>query len=162
LLRGGATEIFHEGVRILGLKIVERGEFREDVFKTLTEQCRDPEYVGLDLKSRIAANNVCHRRFLELVEKFGPVFVEAAGQKLISDAEEQARAKLLSIPNGTWSSRLFSTAPAPRTRRALPFPVVCTITKQDDQLFIDLSGSGAQMDNDQNSTLPSTLAHIAI
>ena len=80
LLRGGATEIYHEGIRILGVKVVERGEFREDVFKTIVEQCRDPEYVGLDLKSRIAANNVCNRRFLQLVERFGPAFVEAAAQ----------------------------------------------------------------------------------
>src|SRR5438105_5346521 len=86
LLRGGATEIYHEGIRILGVKVVERGEFRDDVFKTIVEQCRDPEYVGLDLKSRIAANNVCNRRFLQLVERFGPAFVEAAGQKLVRDA----------------------------------------------------------------------------
>ena len=72
VLRGEATEVFHEGIRILGLKVVERGEFREDVFRTIVEQCRDPEYVGLDLKSRIAANNVCSRRFLDLIEKFGP------------------------------------------------------------------------------------------
>ena len=71
LLRGAAQEIFHEGIRILGLKIVERGEFREDVFKTLTEQCRDPQYVGLDLKAMIAGNNVCARRYLGLIEKFG-------------------------------------------------------------------------------------------
>ena len=30
--------------------------------RSLTEQCRDPEYVGLDLKSRIASNNVCAKR----------------------------------------------------------------------------------------------------
>ena len=29
-----ATEIFHEGIRILGLKIVEKGKFRKDVFGT--------------------------------------------------------------------------------------------------------------------------------
>ncbi|MHA1108409.1 MAG: hydantoinase B/oxoprolinase family protein, partial [Alphaproteobacteria bacterium] len=64
MLRGGATEIFHEGVRSCGIKLMERGRIRLDVFKNLTEQCRDPEYVGLDLKSRIASNNVCARGFL--------------------------------------------------------------------------------------------------
>ncbi len=162
LLRGGATEIYHEGIRILGVKVVERGEFREDVFKTLVEQCRDPEYVGLDLKSRIAANNVCARRFLQLVETLGKDFVVAAGRKIVEDSERLAREKLRSIPDGTWSSRLYSTAPEPRTRAARPYPVVCTLTKRGDELLLDLSGTGPQLLNDQNSTLPSTLAHITI
>jgi N-methylhydantoinase B len=42
VLAGEATEIYHEGIRILGLKVVERGQFRDDVCKTLVEQCRDP------------------------------------------------------------------------------------------------------------------------
>ncbi len=58
VLRGAATEIFHEGIRLLGLKIVEGGIFRQDVFKTIVEQCRDPHYVGMDIKSRTAANTV--------------------------------------------------------------------------------------------------------
>ena len=34
-------------------------------------QCRDPHYVGMDLKSRTAANNVCASRLRQLVERFG-------------------------------------------------------------------------------------------
>ena len=162
LLRGGATEIFHEGVRILGLKIVERGLFREDVFKTLVEQCRDPEYVGLDIKARVAANNVCNRRVLELVEKFGPEFIEAASERLIHDAEQLARAKLRQLPDGTWRSRLYASGLDPKTRQAQIIPIACAITKEGDELSIDLTGTGPQLPNDMNSTLPSTLAHVSI
>jgi N-methylhydantoinase B len=162
LLRGAATEIFHEGIRILGLKIVEGGVFRQDVFKTLVEQCRDPHYVGLDLKSRTAANNVCVRGFRTLIERFGIDFVEAASQKLIDDAEAMARARLRSIPNGTWSSRVYGSARDPSTRAAEPYQVVCTATKQDDELVLDFTGSSRQLAGDQNSTLPSTTAHVAI
>src|SRR5207245_8723735 len=100
LLRGAAQEIYHEGIRVLGLKIVERGEFREDVFKTLTEQCRDPQYVGLDVKAMIAGNNVCARRYLGLVEKFGLRFVLPAGEKMIQASARTARAQLRSSPAG--------------------------------------------------------------
>ena len=81
VLRGAATEIFHEGIRLLGLKIVERGVFRQDVFKTIVEQCRDPHYVGMDIKSRTAANTVCARGYASLIEQFGIEFVEAAGRE---------------------------------------------------------------------------------
>ena len=88
-MRGGAYEIFHEGICIPGLKIVEKGEFREDVFQTLTGMCRDPQYVGLDLKAMIAGNNICAKRYLGLVEKFGLKFVQLAGEKMIEDSREQ-------------------------------------------------------------------------
>ena len=71
VLSGEATEIYHEGIRILGLKVVEAGTYCDDVCKTIVEQCRDPYYVELDLRSRIAGNNVAASRFLKLVTQFG-------------------------------------------------------------------------------------------
>jgi N-methylhydantoinase B len=162
VLRGAATEIFHEGIRLLGLKIVDRGEFRQDVFKTIVEQCRDPHYVGMDLKSRTAANTVCIRGVRALIERFGIGFFEAAGRKLVDDAEAMARAKLRSIPDGTWRSRIYGSARDPQTRGVLPYQVVCTATKSGDELTLDFTGSSEQFASDQNSTLPSTTAHIAI
>jgi N-methylhydantoinase B len=161
LLRGGATEIFHEGLRIFGLKIVEKGEFREDVFRTLTGQCRDPGYVGLDLKSRIAANNVCIKGFLGLVAKLGKDVVLAAMARLLSDAEEQARARLRQLPDGTWRARSFTGAGRHGGVSGL-VKVECSARKDDDQLILDFTGTSAQVASDMNSTLPSTLAHVSI
>jgi N-methylhydantoinase B len=162
LLRGGATEIFHEGIRIIGLKIVEKGEFREDVFKTLTEQCRDPQYVGLDLKAMVAGNNVCGKRYLGLVEKFGLRFVQAAGQKMIEDSEEKARAKLRSMPDGTWTARQYVTTLDRKTRKSIAQQLFLTMTKDGEELRFDFTGTSPQTDTDHNSTLPSTIAHLAL
>ena len=161
-LRGGATEIFHEGIRILGLKVVERGEFREDVFQSIVQQCRDPDYVGLDLKSRIAGNNICARRYLELIDKLGRDFVVAAAQKLIDDAERQARERLRSIPDGVWIARSYGTRPDRKKGGAGVYQIVAKLTKRGDELEIDFDGSSDQTDGDLNSTLPNTKAHVAI
>ena len=162
VLRGAATEIFHEGIRLLGLKIVENGVFRQDVFKTITEQCRDPHYVGMDIKSRTAANVVCGRGYQSLIKQFGIDFVLAAGQKLIDDAEAMARNKLATIPDGQWRSRIYGSARSHATRRSEPYQVICTATKTGDSLTLDFEGSSLQLASDQNSTLPSTTAHVAI
>ena len=158
VMRGAATEIFHEGLRILGLKIVEAGQFRNDVCRTLVEQCRDPYYVELDLRSRIAGNNVSAQRFLELVDKFGVEFVELASQKVIDDAERMARAKLKSLPDGTWRSRMFASG----MRKPEPYQIICEMTKSGDSLEFDFTGTSPQLNDDQNSTLPSSLAHVTI
>ena len=162
VLRGAALEIYHEGIRILGVKVVERGEFREDVFRTLTEQCRDPQYVGLDIKAMIAGNNVCAARYLSLVDKFGLDFIEAAGRKTLADAEEMARAKLRSLPDGVWRSRVYYSAREADQSDADIIAVVCAVTKKGDTLDIDLDGTSPQTSGDTNSTLPSTVAHLNI
>ena len=162
VLRGAALEIFHEGIRILGVKVVERGEFREDVFRTLTEQCRDPQYVGLDIKAMIAGNNVCASRYLSLVDKFGLEFIEAAGEKTLADAEEMARAKLRSLPDGVWRSRVYYSAREADQTDADIIAVICAVTKKGDTLDIDLDGTSPQTSGDTNSTLPSTVAHLNI
>ncbi|MFQ5683783.1 MAG: hydantoinase B/oxoprolinase family protein [Candidatus Binatia bacterium] len=162
LLRGGAYEIFHEGIRIPGLKVVEGGAVREDVFRALTGQCRDPQYVGLDLKAMIAGNNVCARRYLGLVEKFGLDFVKAAGQKMIDDSEQKARVKLQSMPDGTWIARQYVTTLDRKTRKSIAQQLFCTMTKQGQELSFDFNGTSPETDTDHNSTLPSTAAHIAL
>lgn len=162
LLRGAAQEIFHEGICVPGLKIVEKGEFREDVFQTLTGMCRDPQYVGLDVKAMIAGNNICAKRYLGLVEKFGLKFVQLAGQKMIEDSEAKARAKLRSMPDGTWVTRQYVTTLDRKTRKSVAQQLFCTMTKKGEELGFDFTGTSPQTDTDHNSTLPSTVAHLAL
>ena len=162
LLRGAAQEIFHEGICVPGLKIVEKDEFREDVFQTLTGMCRDPQYVGLDLKAMIAGNNICAKRYLGLVEKFGLKFVQLAGEKMIEDSEAKSRAKLRSMPDGTWVTRQYVTTLDRKTRKSVAQQLYCTMTKKGDTLNFDFTGTSPQTDTDHNSTLPSTVAHLAL
>ena len=157
VLSGEASEIYHEGIRILGLKVVEAGQYRDDVCKTIVEQCRDPYYVELDLRSRIAGNNVAGSRFLELVDQFGVDFVRSASAKLIEDGEALAREKLRRIPDGKWTSQAYGIS-----RRSVPYVVVCEATKEGDRLILDFTGTSPQTGDDVNSTLPSTYAHVAV
>lgn len=44
------------------------------------------------------------------MDRFGLEFIEAAGKKTMADAEEMARAKLCSLPDGVWRSRVYYSA----------------------------------------------------
>ena len=126
-----------------GLKVVEGGEFREDVFKTIVEQCRDPEYVGLDLKSRIAANNVCDRRYLQLVEQLrARNSWKPRARSSSATPRRWPAASCARIPDGTWRSRLYGTTP--RAEDA-PGPGPYRRLRDDqagDKLSMDLGGHG--------------------
>lgn len=147
VLRGGSSEIFHEGICFRGVKIVEGGHFRPDVFRAITEQCRDAAYVGLDLKARIAANNVCAANYLRLVQKYGLEFVEAASARVIADSEAMARSRLSRLPDGVWRARDYSL-----NRQRKPFVAHCTMTKAGDEITFDFTGSSAQNPDNWNCT----------
>ncbi len=153
MLRGNATEIFHEGIKFQGLKVVERGQIRNDAFRAITQQCRDPAYVGLDLMSRVAANNVSALSYMGLIEKYGIEFVESASQKIIKDSEKMARQRLLSLPDGVWRSRAYSQA---YTRAGEPrvFKVQCEMTKTGDSIVFDFAGTSPQNEDTFNATYP--------
>jgi N-methylhydantoinase B len=152
-----ATEIFHEGVRILGLKIIEKGKFRPDVFRTICEQTRDPHLVGLDIKARIAANNVCAKNYLNLVQKYGLEFVQEASKKIIEDSEKLTRAKLASLPDGVWRSREYGDHAGTAER---PFKVVCTMTKKGEGITFDFTGTSPQNEGSNNTTISGAWASL--
>ena len=49
-----AQDIFTEGFSSPGIKLVDRGELRQDVWDTILNMVRSPEMVALDLRSMIA------------------------------------------------------------------------------------------------------------
>ena len=156
LLRGLSSEIFHEGIRVRGLKIVEKGRIRKDCMQSLTDQCRDPDYVNLDLLARIASNNVCSEGYTRLVEKFGLDFVEAAFSKLLEDAERMFREKLKALPDGTWRERIYisRTKAVGDKEEVVPLKVMCSMNKVGDQMTFDLTGTSPQVDDYCNAALP--------
>jgi N-methylhydantoinase B len=146
VLRGGSTEIFHEGIRFQGLKLIERGKLRPDLFRNLTQQCRDPDYVGLDLNARMAANNTVEMGYEELVRKYGIRFVKKAFDRLVEEGETLAKSRLHALPDGTWRSRIYFG------EEEKPYKVMCAMTKKGDQITFDGSGSGPQNANYYNAT----------
>ena len=59
----GATEIQQEAMLLPGIKLVEGGVLRQDLWQMIMGMTRLPQVLGLDLKAMIAANNVAARQF---------------------------------------------------------------------------------------------------
>lgn len=152
-----AKEIFHEGFRVAGLKIMDRGIFKKEIFTTICRATRDPHLIGLDTKAKIAANNVCSRYYLELIDKHGLTFVEKAGQRLIEEAEIGARDRLAQLPDGAWSTQLISDT---NGFEQVPFKVACTMTKKGDSVSFDFTGSSPQNAGSVNCTKTATLGAL--
>jgi N-methylhydantoinase B len=133
-----ATEIFQEGIRIPGIKLVERGKLRRDVFDTITHMTRQPEAVALDLKCEIAANNVAKSRVQTMIQQYGPELVNAVSSEMIRHSESILRNRLKEIPDGQWNETL--TIEADEICK-----IVLTLRKKADRLIFDFTGTDKQV-----------------
>ncbi|MGE0735662.1 MAG: hydantoinase B/oxoprolinase family protein [Alphaproteobacteria bacterium] len=133
-----SQDIYTEGISSPGLKLVDRGEVRQDVLDTLLNMVRSPEMVTLDIRSMIACNNVARDRMLALIKKYGHATVDEACRTLIEQSEQLLRARLRELPDGEWQSRQYMDV------KGQTHKVVLTMTKQDDELVFDFTGSSPQ------------------
>ena len=133
----GATEIFHEGLRIPGLKLAERGKLRRDVFDTITNMTRQPIMVGLDLKCQMAANNVAKSRMQEMYAEYGPELVDGVSADMIRYSEAVLRKRIAEIPDGSWSE-------ANMIQGEENWKITVKLTKQGERLIFDFTGTDKQ------------------
>ena len=133
-----AENIYTEGFSSPGIRLVEQGEINRAVMDTFLNMVRSPDMVALDLNSMIACNNVARARMLALIGKYGFDTVDETCKTLIVRSEEKLRARLRELPDGQWQSRQYLSVEDEVCR------VELTMTKQDDSLSFDFSGSSEQ------------------
>src|SRR5262249_37471004 len=121
-----------------GIKLLERGELRQDVWDTILNMVRSPEMVALDLRSMIACNNVARDRMLALIDKYSAQMVDAASKMLIDQSEARLRARLSELPDGRWQSRQYLEV------KGEIYKVLLTMSKSGDTLTFDFTGSSLQ------------------
>jgi N-methylhydantoinase B len=133
-----AQDIFTEGFSSPGLKLVDAGQLRKDVWDTLLNMVRNAEMVALDLRSMIACNNVARERMIALFEKYGAATVDEACKALIEQSEKQLRERLRELPDGCWQSRQYLEV------KGEVYRVVLSMSKKGDTLTFDFTGSSPQ------------------
>ena len=135
----GATEICQEGVRIPGLKLVEQGRFRRDVFEMITCMTRQPMMVGLDLKSELAGNNVAKQRMHEMVAQYGWELIDTVSLEMIRYSEAALRRRITQLPDGEWRAETTIQTGSQFVSR-----IVVTLRKRGDTLIFDFTGTDEQ------------------
>ncbi len=144
-----ATEKFQEGVSFPPVKLVERGHVRRDIWNVILAQSRVPFLLGLDLKALIASNSVATRRLTDLINRYGLPAVEATMNKLIDVAEEGLRSRLRELPDGVFRAIDFLDHDGHENKL---YHVSLALTKKDDNLTFDFTGSSPQAPGFINGT----------
>lgn len=136
-----ARDAYQEGIRFRGVKLMEKGKLRKEIFDFILESVRDPGMVGLELKAQTAAGETAHRRLVEFIDSYGMEGYRAIGQQVIRYAEEKLRARLRELPDGVWSSTIYQDGDVVSDRI---YQVSLTMTKKGDKLLFDFTGTSEQ------------------
>ena len=97
-----ADDVFQESTPMPPTKIVEDHEIRTDIEDIYLRRSRIPPSLGLDLRAKIAANNVAENRIEGMIDRFGADTVKKAMKHNLDYAENRFRNRLDSLPDGTW------------------------------------------------------------
>lgn len=136
----GATDVYQEGLRLSPVKFIERGKLRKDIWNAILNNVRLP-IVGLDFKAQIAANNVAKRRLRELCQTYGVDIVKQMMGELLDFSESKLRERLRELPDGAYRhiDRMDHDGLKPGCHE-----VMVALTKKDDHMTFDFTGTGPQ------------------
>ena len=136
-----ATDVQQEAMLLPGVKLVENGVLREDIWQMIMGMTRLPHVVGLDFKAMIAANNVAARRFHQLMQRYGVETVDQVMRTEIDTSERLLRERLKLIPDGTYRARDFLDHDGHANRL---YQIEVAAIKRGDTLTLDMSESSPQ------------------
>ena len=68
-----ATEVFQEGLRLPPVKMMQRGEYNEDVWRIMLANHRTPHATWGDIHAMMACLKVAERRMQELIARTEPM-----------------------------------------------------------------------------------------
>ncbi|POR49205.1 hydantoinase B/oxoprolinase family protein [Bosea psychrotolerans] len=153
----GATEIFHEGIRIPPLRLVDRGVLNSGVFEMLLHNVRQPDETRGDLNAQIAALGIGERAVARMAKKYGSDPLAAAMAAILDGSERMMRAALTALPDGEAS---FVELVDDDGQSDEPIRLQVKITKTGETIALDFAGSSPQVRGPVNNTPAMTCSAV--
>ena len=152
-----ATEIFHEGIRLPVLKLVERGKLRRDLWQLLMINTRCPDLMEGDLGAMLGSVQIGADNFQKLMTELGVARGLRLLEAVLDYGERCMRAAIAALPDGSWSGEDGSDTDCFTT---VDVPIRVRLTKSGARMCFDFTGSSAQIKGFKNSTLANTWSAV--
>jgi len=152
-LGGVTSDIYSEGIQIPVMKYQDGGRVNEDLVRIIKTNVRLADRAMGDLRAQIVAVNTGHRRFTEILQRYGRAPVLDSIARIMDLSEAAARARTRSIPDGVYEAESFMDDDGLDIGSRVPIKV--RVIKRGDEITVDLSDVSPQVRGFFNSG-PST------
>lgn len=155
-----ATSRFMEGMNFAPFKIGQNYVLNNDFLEVYTAfSLRAPQAVLTDLKARVMAVDKIRVRLLKMIQEKDIDYVKGILAKMIVVAEEGARKRIRSFPDGKYRCINFSDGVGFDT--GLFRLSYLTLEKKDDHITLDFTGTGPEQPYSYNVHVTAAVGHIS-
>jgi N-methylhydantoinase B len=144
LFGADAREVFEEGINIPLMKLFQKGQPNEDLFRILRANVRVPDQVVGDLYAQQVGGEVGATKLVQMMEEIGLNNLETLSQLILSRSEAAMREAIAAIPNGTYRDEVAIDG------FDQPLKICASVTVKDRELIVDYEGSSPQVDRGIN------------
>lgn len=152
-----SREIWHEGLRFSPVKLVERGELRQEVWDLLIRNTRLPETAKGDLNAMVGACAIGEDRIRAICARYGLETIRESVSWIFDYSERLFRERVRTWPNGTYKAQ--STLDTDFAGRR-DLTIRASVTVKDDAIEVDFSGTDPQSEGIVNSVPGNTLSYV--
>ncbi len=145
-----ATEIYQEGFRIPPLKLDKAGVRNREVIALFLRNSREPEIVGGDFNSQLAALEIGVQSLQAIGARYGADRLARACKQIQAQSEAAMRAAIAAIPDGDYAFEDFVDDDGIELDAPLRISVELKI--EGDRAVVDLSRSSPQAKGPVNCT----------
>src|SRR5476649_1040111 len=152
-----ATEVEQEGLRLPPVKLYKEGVLDEEILSIILSNIRIADQRIGDIKAQAAALAIGEKRLAALLDRYSADNVDGAIAELRARAAQQMRAKIATIPDGTYEGPAIVDSDGVVDE---PLLIKMKITKQGSGLTFDMSGSSPPCQGPMNSVIATTKSSI--
>jgi N-methylhydantoinase B len=151
-----ANDSIAEGFNIPPIKLVEKGQMREDVLELILSNNRMPDMMRRETLSLIGSTTFAEQRLIELLDKYGKDTIFACIDEMINRTEKAVRVEISKWPDGIY----YAQAQTDDDGFELDVPVTirCKLTVKGDEATFDFSESDEQRKGYINAVYSVTLS----
>lgn len=152
IFSAAASEVYEEGLQIPRMKLFERGQRNETLFRIIQENVRSPELVLGDLMAQVSANETAARRLDAFMAEHRLDELGGLARAITSRTERLMRQAISRVPRGVYRDQVtldgFDT----------PLEIRAAVHVLGDRITVDFAGTSAQVPKGINSVVNFTEA----
>ncbi len=146
-----------EGLRLPPVKLFKRGQMDTEIYQIICSNIRVSEQRIGDVKAQASALLVGAARLGQLMDRYGDDVVSAAIAEMRRLAARQMRANIGQIPDGVYSATAIVDSDGVVNE---PLVIALCVTKSEQTLTFDFSGSSLPCAGPMNSVRATTLSSV--
>jgi N-methylhydantoinase B len=149
-----SENIYQEGITIPPVKIVSRGDRRNDVIDFFLSNVRYRDLVEGDLLAQMGSIETGRKRLVELCAEFGTQTVLTYVDEVLAYADRRMGEAIEAMPDGTYHGEGWVDTDGFET---LNIPIKVAVTVSGDRVKVDFDGTGPQAKGGMNGSKATTL-----